>query len=141
MKDKVNRRSPPRRASGPLGHGADQGADLFGDAPLAADHLSGVLRRDAQLLKDLAVGVGLRDGDLLRMLHQMLGHIGQKLFHCAGPPALECACFFSRSRTVSSGLSAGLDPGLSTVSVHLQLGGMDHGVVSADLLDETAIRG
>ena len=63
----------------------------------------GVLRRDAQLQKDLTVGVGLRDGDLLRMLHQVLGHIGQKLFHCAGPPALECAGFFQQ---ITDSLSA-----------------------------------
>ncbi len=69
--------------AGPLGHGADQGADLFGDAALAADHLAGVLRGDAQLQNGLAVGLDLIDRDLLRVIHQIPGHIGQKLFHCA----------------------------------------------------------
>ena len=53
-------------------------------------------------MKKLTVLLALGDGDRLRVLYQVLGHIGEKLFHAARLLAYTPA-FFSRARTVSVG--------------------------------------
>ena len=57
------------------------------------------------------------------------------------PPESDGACLFQQSLHGLSGLSAGLDPSLSTLGIHLDSSGLLQGIVSADLLDEAAVTG
>ena len=123
-----------------LGVRPDHGPDLLGDAALTADHLPHIIRGDAQLQRQFLIALNLRHGDAVRIVHQVSGDVEQQVLH-APPSGLEDVHFFQQSSHGVSGLSAGLDPLLGAVSVDLDIGGSHAGIVSADLLDETAIAG
>ena len=55
--------------------------------------------------------------------------------------SLEDVDLLQQSTNSVGGLSTGLDPLLSAISIDLDLSGRDAGILSADLLDETAIAG
>ena len=66
--------------TGTLGYGADQSTDLLCDAALTTDHFAHVFWSYAQLQNRLTVILKLGDGDLIGMIHQVPGDIGQKFF-------------------------------------------------------------
>ena len=90
--------------TGPLGRGANQNTDLFGNAALTTDHLSQILGCYAQLQNGLTFALSFGHNNLFGMFDQILGDIGQKLFHCVQTlQPYRAPAFFSRSRTVSVG--------------------------------------
>ena len=128
--------APVRWASG-----THHSADLLGDAALTADDLPHVLRGDAQLQRQLLVALDLGDRDAARDRPPGFWRYRAASPSWLRPPDLEDVDFFQQSAHGVGGLSAGLDPLLGALSVDLDLGRGDAGIVSADLLDEAAIAG
>src|SRR5699024_1568382 len=155
--DGGTRKGRPARADGPGNGSVDLDKDLFIDphGGGAHDHANG--RGDAALLADDAAhisfchapvvgdGAGLTRGvhrylDGVLVLHEAAGDSQQQLRHVTAL-RLQSLGLLEQVPDGVGGLGAVGDPGLGLRCVDLDLGGLTHGIVGADLLDETAVAG